>query len=644
MCGIAGKFNVSRDEPVRAHVVAAMTRALEHRGPDDEGVWVEGRIGLGNRRLAVIDLSERAHQPMSNEDGSLWIAYNGEVYGFTDLRRELEQHGHRFRSASDTEVILHAYEQFGEECLGRLRGMFAFAVWDARQQSLFVARDRVGKKPLFYYWDGRTLAFASEVRALLQDPSVPIEADPIGIHEYVTYGYVPAPRSAFRNVRKLPAGHFMVVRDGRLRVQRYWKLSYAPKWRGTEDSLCEQLMSLLDEAVRLRLVSDVPVGALLSGGVDSSIVVATMRRHVSGPLKTFSIGFAEAKYNEAEYAREVARRFETDHQEFVVRPRAADLIPAIAWHYGEPFADSSALPSLIVCRMARQQVTVALNGDGGDESFLGYERYAAVRLAGALDWLPGSVRRRLSVSAHMRTPGSKSRLHRLQRFVSVLGEEPRRRYARWLVFFDEERRRDLYSSAFHDQMSRHDPLSVLFQAYAASDAPDFVEQSANTDVELYLPDDLLVKMDIASMANSLELRSPLLDHRLMEFAARLPRRLKLRGTTGKYLLKKAFRGTLPTRVLYRPKMGFGIPIDAWFRTDLRALAYDTLLDTRAASRGYFRPEVVRRYLDEHISGRGHHQYRIWNLLMLELWHRTYLETPRTEISSLAPDLSAVRLA
>jgi asparagine synthase (glutamine-hydrolysing) len=388
MCGIAGKYYVTRERPVHEQVIQRMTAALRHRGPDDEGVWVKGRIGLGNRRLAVIDLSEHGHQPMSNEDGSIWIAYNGEIYGFAALREELQQRGHRFRSHSDTEVIVHAYEEAGPDCLARLRGMFVFAIWDARDESLLVARDRVGKKPLFYYWNGQTLAFASELRALLQDPDVPAEPDHLAIHHYLTYGYVPAPLSAFKGIRKLPAGHLLRLRGGRLEVQQYWGLSYREKREASEAALSEELLDILDEAVRIRLVSDVPLGALLSGGIDSSAVVALMRRHVSGPLKTFSIGFAEAQYNELEHARTVARHFETDHHEFVVSPKAAELLPPIVWHYGEPFADSSALPSLVVCRIARQHVTVALNGDGGDESFLGYDRYAATRLAAAYDQLP----------------------------------------------------------------------------------------------------------------------------------------------------------------------------------------------------------------------------------------------------------------
>lgn len=637
MCGIAGKYNVDPDRPVNEDVVRQMTAALRHRGPDDEGVWSKGRIGLGNRRLAVIDLSERGHQPMSNEDGSAWIAYNGEIYGFADLRAELQRREHVFRSRSDTEVILHAYEELGSGCLDRLRGMFAFAIWDGRDESLLVARDRVGKKPLFYYWNGETLAFASEVRALLQDPDVPVEPDPLAIHHYLTYGYVPTPLSAFKGIRKLPAGHFLQVRHGRLEIQRYWRLSYRDKRQASESALTEQLLHVLDEAVRIRLVSDVPLGALLSGGLDSSIVVALMRRHVSGPLKTFSIGFAEEQYSELEHARTVARHFDTEHHEFVVSPKAAELLPPIVWHYGEPFADSSALPSLVVCRIARQHVTVALNGDGGDESFLGYDRYAGVRLAALYDRLPGFLRGGVDALPGMLPLGQpKSTLNRLHRFLAALGEEPRRRYARWMIFFNSEQKQRLYSRELARATAADsvDSLEILFRAYDQSDATDFVEQTAHADVQLYLADDLLVKMDIASMANSLEMRSPLLDHKVMEFAAALPRHMKLRGLSDKkYLLKAAFRPRLPGSILRRRKMGFGVPLDVWFRGELKELAYDVLLDSTASGRGYFRQDVVRRYLDEHVAGVAHHQNRIWNLLMLELWQRTYVDAPRQSLQT-----------
>jgi asparagine synthase (glutamine-hydrolysing) len=605
-----------------------MTDVIRHRGPDDEGVWVEGPVGLGSRRLAIIDLSPRARQPLTNEDGTLHIVFNGEVYNFQSLRADLERRGHAFGSDGDAETVLHLYEEEGVECLERLRGMFAFALWDAPRRTLFLARDRLGKKPLVYHDDGRAFHFASEAKAILADPRVLREADPDAVHDYLAFGYVPSPDSAFRGFRKLPPAHYALVRDGAVSVHRYWSLRYGAKRREPEAALAEELDALLAESVRLRLISDVPLGALLSGGIDSSAVVAMMRRHVSGPVRTFSIGFDQPEYDELAYARDVARRFETEHHELVVKPDAAAVLPRLVWHYNEPFADSSALPSFYLCEMARGFVTVALNGDGGDESFAGYDRYLAAVLASGFDRVPGPVRR-LGLRLAGLLPGGapKSPGVRLRRFAEALALPPRRRYGRWITLFRPRDTAALYAAEFARRVGGRDPLDRLEAAYQASDAPSLVEAVMHADVQLYLPDDLLVKMDIASMANSLEVRSPLLDHRLVEFAASLPRSLKLRRLTQKYLLKRVMAGTLPDRVLRRRKMGFGVPIDHWFRHELREMAYDVLLDARARARGYFQPEAVRRYLDEHAQGRASHHARLWSLLFLELWHRTYIDSP-----------------
>jgi asparagine synthase (glutamine-hydrolysing) len=605
-----------------------MTVTLRHRGPDDEGVWANGPVGLGSRRLAIIDLSARARQPMSNEDGSLWITFNGEIYNFQELRAHLKAKGHAFRSDSDTETILHLYEEEGVGCLQRLRGMFAFAIWDAGHRTLFLARDRLGKKPLFYYHDGRVFVFASEPKAILQDPRVRAEPDAEAIHHFLTYGYVPSPWSAFRGIRKLPPAHYLVVREGRVTTHRYWSLSYTPKRTGSEAALGEELIALLEEAVRLRLISDVPLGALLSGGIDSSTVVALMRRFTSGPVRTFSIGFDNPQYDELAYARQVARRFETDHHELVVKPDAVAVLPRLVWHYNEPFADSSALPSFSLCEMARGFVTVALNGDGGDEAFIGYDRYVGAVLAGWYDRIPASIRRAVLRCVGVVPRGvPKSPAYRLRRFAEALALDPRRRYGRWLTFFENSRKADLYTADFAARVGAVDSLALLEAAYEASDAPGFLEATVHADVQLYLPDDLLVKMDIASMAHSLEVRSPFLDHRVVEFAASLPPSLKLRRVTQKYLLKKAMNGILPDPVVRRKKMGFGVPIDQWFRHELRDMVYDLLLDGPARQRGYFRPDAVRRYLEEHVRGQASHHFRLWNLLMLELWHRTFIDQP-----------------
>jgi asparagine synthase (glutamine-hydrolysing) len=565
---------------------------------------------------------------MANEDGSLWIVLNGEIYNFQTLRADLQRKGHPFRSDSDTEVILHLYEEEGVECLQHLRGMFAFALWDAKRQTLFLARDRLGKKPLFYYHDSKAFLFASEPKAILQDPHVRAEPEAEALHHYLTYGYVPGSYSAFRGIHKLPPAHYLLVYDGQVSIHRYWSVQYLPKRHESEAELGEELLALLEEAVRLRLISDVPLGAFLSGGIDSSVVVALMRRLISGPVKTFSIGFERPEYDELAYARQVAECFETDHHELVVKPDAARMLPHLVWHYNEPFADSSALPSFSLCEMTRESVTVALNGDGGDEAFLGYDRYLGTVLAGWYDRIPAPLRRALAQGASFLPQGSsKSAAYRLRRFVEALTLEPRRRYGQWMLYFANGQKDELYTPEFAAQVGSMDSLSLLETAYEASDAPSFLEATVHTDVQLYLPDDLLVKMDIASMAHSLEVRSPFLDHKVVEFAASLPASLKLRRLTQKYLLKKIMNGVLPDEILRRKKMGFGLPIDHWFRHELREMTYDLLLDGRARQRGYFRPDVVRRYLDEHVEGNAHHHFRLWNLLMLELWHGMFIDQP-----------------
>jgi asparagine synthase (glutamine-hydrolysing) len=628
MCGIAGWVDFTRQEPVAEPHLSRMIRTLQHRGPDDEGMWTDGVAGLASRRLAIIDLSPRGHQPMTNEDGSLHIAFNGEIYNFQALRRDLAARGHRFRSDTDTETILHLYEDEGPACLQHLRGMFAFAIWDAPRQTLFVARDRLGKKPLFFHHDERYFVFGSEPKALLQHPAVRAEPHAGAIHHFLTYGYVPAPLSAFKRMQKLPAAHYLVLRDGQLSMHRYWCLHYAAKRHASDDALAEEAIARLQEAVRLRMISDVPLGALLSGGIDSATVVALMRRLTTGTIRTFSIGFDQPAYDELAYARQVAVHFATEHREEIVRPDAVAVLPTLIWHYNEPFADSSAVPTLAVTRLARQHVTVALTGDGGDESFLGYDRYLAAEITRRINALPSAVRKAVLRSARLLPAGSpKTRLYRFRRLVEVLELPPRRQYARWLGCLDEASRFELYSPDFASQVATIDPDALLDRAYDASDAPTFVEATAHADIQLYLPDDLLVKMDIASMANSLEVRSPFLDHEVVEFAASLPRRVKMRRLIQKYILKRAMKGILPPAILRRKKMGFGVPIDHWLRQQLREMAYDLLLDPRALQRGYFNPSAVRRYLDEHARGEGHHHSRLWSLLMLELWHRMFIDRP-----------------
>lgn len=625
MCGIAGTLLFDPRAVVHKDALLKMTRVIAHRGPDDEGVWANGAVGLGSRRLAVIDLSERGHQPMSNEDGSVWIAFNGEVYNFQELRPDLLRLGHIFRSNTDTETIIHLYEEEGIGAISKLRGMFAFALWDGRTSTLFLGRDRMGKKPLFYYQDAKQFVFGSEIKCLLQNGVAGVP-DPEAINHYLTYGYVPAPWSAFRGIRKLPPAHYLEVRHGHVSTTRYWTLHYAPKNNASEAALLDELSALLIESTRLRMISDVPLGVLLSGGLDSSAVVATMRRLTSGSLKTFSIGFDHPEYDELGYARQVARHFETDHHELIVKPDAVAMVPRLAWHYNEPFADSSAVPSFAVSELARRSVTVALNGDGGDETWLGYDRYAAAAAVDRYDWVPRNARRALAAAAARLPAGQpKSAVYRVRRLGMGLARTPLEQYSSWISVFDDHAKRHLYTPEFTAELAGAPSFDIFDDALKRSDAPTFVEAIADADIQTYLADDLLVKMDIASMAHSLEVRSPLLDHRMVEFSARLPVRMKLRGYTQKYLLRRLMKDVLPAPILTRRKMGFGVPIDRWFRADLKEMAYDLLLDSRAQSRGYFRPEVVRGYLDAHAAGRAHHHARLWSLLMLEVWHRIFID-------------------
>lgn len=627
MCGICGRLNFDSERPVGAPLLRRMTNALSHRGPDGDGIFINGPVGLGHRRLKIIDLTENGRQPMPNEDGTIWITFNGEVYNFPDLRERLIRRGHRFRSKTDTETVLHLYEEEGPACVRALRGMFSFAIWDARTQTLFLARDRAGKKPLYYQIDRGGLRFASEIKAILMDPEVEATPDFEGIHHYLSFGYVPHPATAFRGIRALPPAHVATIRDGRLTVERYWRLQYGVKHPGSEQDLAQELVHHLEDAVKVRMISDVPLGAFLSGGIDSSAVVAMMSRHAAEPVRTFSIGFDTAEYDERHYARLVAERFGTRHEEFVVRPDAAGILPMLVWHYDQPFADSSAIPTYYVAQITRQHVTVALNGDGGDEGFGGYERYVAQQLAGRLDWLPGTARRGLQAAVGLVPRGGRrgSLRARGRRFLEGLLQPPDRRYSRWVFHFTADRKAELYHPDFAAAVPPMESEELLIRAFRTSDGADLLDAVMDVDTRTYLPDDLLVKVDVASMMNGLEARSPFLDHALLEFAARIPSHLKLRGREKKVLLRTALRGILPDAILERPKMGFGVPIDRWLREDLRSLAYDTLLGRRATDRVYFRPEVVRSYLDEHVAGRASWHYLLWNLLMLELWHRTFID-------------------
>jgi len=627
MCGIAGRVNLLSGAPVDPASIEAMCRRIAHRGPDGQGTLVEGFAGFGHRRLAILDLSDAASQPMVSPDGRHWIVFNGEIYNFLEIRRELEARGVRFRTSSDTEVLLASYSAFGPACLERLRGMFAFAIWDVEERTLFLARDRVGKKPLFYRVDKDGIAFASEPQAFYAD--VRFEARPArrAVALYLAYGYVPSPLSAFEGVCKLPPAHYGIFKDGRLEVSRYWRLHYSPKVDLTEADAVERLLELMSEAVRLRLISDVPLGAFLSGGVDSSVVVALMAQLSNGPVKTFSIGFEEEEFDELPYARLVAERYGTHHEEFVVRSDAVAMIPKLVRHYGEPFADSSAIPTYYLSELTRRHVTVALNGDAGDESFAGYTRYVPAPKAELYARTPSSVRRLLAkIGRALPVPVLSASLPaRAARWVQVMQGDPQHRYAESMMCLDSALRRRIYASEFLAEAETPDPAEIVLGAYGASDAKDFTDATMHTDIETYLPGDILVKVDIATMAHGLEGRSPFLDHRVMEFAASLPVHFKLRGREKKYLLRRAARRLVPDSLLDRPKKGFSIPLARWFRGELRSMAFDVLLSRRAAERGIMSRPRVEALLRDHCEGRYEWHVQLWTLLMLELWFREFVD-------------------
>jgi asparagine synthase (glutamine-hydrolysing) len=644
MCGIAGKLSFDPQRPVDESLLRRMNNVLIHRGPDDEDIWTRGRIGLAHRRLSIIDLSPAGRQPMSNEDATVWIVYNGEIYNHLELRRELERKGHSYRSRSDTETIIHLYEEEGPRCVDSLRGMFAFALWDDDKQRLLLARDRFGKKPLVYAETPGGLVFASELKAILQDENVPLDIDEAALDAYMTWGYIPSPQTIFRAVRKLPQASVLTWQNGRIAIDRYWTLAYTPKLDIGEEEAAEGVLEHLREATRLRLMSDVPLGAFLSGGVDSSAVVALMAESSSGPVKTFSIGFEDQSFDETPYARLVAKLYGTDHHEMVVTPKVLDVLPEIVWAYGEPYADSSTLPSYYVAKTTREQVTVALNGDGGDEAFAGYERYVANELSAHYARLPRAIGARLIPALAAKLPettGQKDALRRVKRFILAQDSPPARRYACWLTFNDAPLKERLYTRDFASRVSGFDPIARLEATYMKDNGLMSLDRALSSDVEIYLPDDLLVKMDIATMIHSLEARSPFLDHRLAEFVARLPAHYKLRGRDRKYILKKALRNHVPKKILNRGKYGFGAPVARWFKSEIPEVARNTLLDSCTLSRGILSAGGVSWLLDTHASGKVNHGYRIWQLIMLEMWFRTYVDRPREALVAPAAGILSV---
>ncbi len=627
MCGIVGIVR-GRDRAVDADLLQRMCDAIRHRGPDEEGHYLNGRAGLAMRRLAIIDLAG-GQQPMHNEDRSAWIVFNGEIYNYKELRTRLEKHGHEFYTDSDTEAIVHAYEQYGADCPNYLRGMFAFAIWDERTEELFLARDRVGKKPLLYAQVGDQLIFGSEFSALLLHPDIGREVLPEAIHHYLSFMCVPAPLTAYRQIKKLEPGHSLrFTRTGEIKLERYWQPDFTKKVKLSEGEAGARAIELLRDAVRVRLMSEVPLGAFLSGGIDSSTVVALMSEASSTPVKTFAIGFEEQDFSELHHARRVAEHVGAEHHEFIVRPDALAILPTLVEHYGEPYADSSAIPTYYVARETRRHVTVALNGDGGDECFAGYERYAAMRMAERYRRLPNALRAGVIEQAISLLPSNelrRSRVRDLKRFIKAASLPTVERYARWVSVLDGGAKAELYTDDFRRQLNGHESVDQLAPWFASVNGAGVVDAALLTDTMTYLPNDLLVKVDIATMAVSLEARSPFLDHHVIEFAASLPEKYKLRGLTTKYLLKRVLRKLLPAENIDRRKMGFGVPITHWLRGELQGFLRETLLSERGRKRGLFKPAVVTRLVDEHTARQKDHAHQLWTLLMLELWYQRFID-------------------
>jgi len=627
MCGIAGIFSFG-EAPIEQEELKRMCSAIAHRGPDDEGFYLNGRVGLGMRRLSIIDLAT-GHQPVRNEDGSVWVVFNGEIYNFMDLRRDLERRGHAFYTSTDTEVIAHLYEEYGARCVEPMRGMFTFAIWDARRETLLLGRDRLGVKPLYYAESGGRLLFASELKSLLELPDIERRLDPRALSEFLTSQYTPPDQSILTGVKKLEPGHILMAAPGsKPIVQRYWDVRFEPDIGRSEAYFVEKLRELLTESVRLRLVSDVPLGAFLSGGIDSSSVVATMARLVPSPVKTFSIGFKEDRYNELHHARAVAKRFGTEHHELILEPDVLSVIDSIIWHLDEPLGDASCIPTYMVSKLASEHVKVVLSGDGGDELFAGYDKYI-IEANDRCFYVPPPVRQALRLAARLMPVGMKGR-----NFVyhySLTGGD---RYLDSIALFPEDDKKSMLQPdilkmiGFTAREWEHEALRRAGR--------DWLSGAQYIDMKGYLPLDILTKVDRMSMAHSIEAREPLLDHKLVEFAATIPAKFRLRRRMTKYIFKQAMRGILPDAIIDRPKQGFGVPLEHWFRGRLSSFVRDLLLSKRSRERGIFNPHHIEKLLSIHDGGRRR-DTELWLLISFELWCRTFLD-----ISAAKPASANIR--
>ncbi len=620
MCGIAGLVYSQPDQRVDSAIIARMCSAIHHRGPDEWGMWIDGAVGMGMKRLRIIDLVA-GHQPMSNEDNSLHIVFNGEIYNYKELREDLEKKGHVFLSDSDTESILHLYEEFGSRCVAFLRGMFAFAIWNSSTKSLFIARDRFGKKPMHYLLDSEMLVFGSEIKSILCHPSYNRKVNRSQIVNYLAYGNSCDPFTMFEGIKKLPPGHTLTWCGGRASIERYWDISFVPNENLTEAECLAETERLLAESVAMRLASDVPLGAFLSGGIDSSLVVAYMARYMTTKVKTFTIGFEDAAYDELAYARIVAKRFGTDHHELIVTPDAEEVIPRLVEMFDEPFADSSAIPTYYLSKLARSEVTVALSGDGGDEVFGGYGRYRDSSLCRMADHVPIALRRPLfRVAAELLPYGFKG-LNTL-RALCVDSDE---RYILKMSKNISGDHRHVFSEGFLRDVGFSDPSSALEQYLSSVGHYDDITRRQYLDMKTYLPFDILTKVDRASMLVSLEVRSPLLDHKLVEFAATIPSSIRVKDGELKHVLKQLARKHFSADFVDRSKMGFAIPVGKWMNTVWKDICHELVLGQRALERDNFKISFLERLMSEHHLGRRDHSYLLWTLMVLEMWYRRYID-------------------
>lgn len=624
MCGIAGFISENSERTAeRASLLDAMCKEIIHRGPDEQGTAIEGRAAMGMRRLSIIDLAT-GQQPIYNTDRSKLIVFNGEIYNYRELKKDLEGRGYKFRTNSDTETIIHAFDEFGPACLDRLRGMFAFAIWDQKDQSLFLARDRVGKKPLFYTLAGGDLIFGSEIKVLLKHPGVKRELEHGALDAYLTFGYVPEELCILKGIHKLEPGHFLTFKNGNIKKERYWDFDYSRETLAADEAeIASDLLAKLTDAVGVRLISEVPLGAFLSGGVDSSAVVGLMSRILDKPVKTFSIGFNEDSFNELKYAQMAASHFKTDHHEFMITPESFGAIDELVWHFDEPFADPSSLPTYMLSKMARDHVTVALSGDGGDELFAGYTRYVKDKDRSGFGLLPEGFRERMLRPLSQALPhGTRGKNYLFNISLDAAG-----RYIDSISHFNGPNKRKLLSSEIQTKMNgtfgRGDEL--FRQIAGSSNSSDAIDNLLYLDSRTYLPGDILTKVDRMSMASSLETRSPLLDQELIDYSSRIPSSLKLKGHETKYIFKKAVEGFVPREILYREKQGFGVPIGEWINSQLRERIVGDLSERRTSERGYFDAKYVNLLIDEHRRGRRDHSHALWTLWMLELWHRRYID-------------------